>query len=263
LASEINIFDARQAFIFCTVLLTVAIATAGCRVLVVSSRRAYWFFAGIFLLWGFGNLLVLTNPPPLIYFWFYAGATSVLWILYLVSAYHLYKNVFSDYPGIASLGTWTVLTAGASILIVALLSVLSSRSLSYPGLLYTQVTLIDRSLVVGLALFLLLLVSIMSRYPIEVRRNLVVHCVAFSSVLFFQALLSIGDQWTAHHHTAEMNNACSIVSAVVFFLWARLVSRSGDITVMRFRRHLNPALETRLLGQLSSINGILLRAGRK
>jgi hypothetical protein len=42
-----------------------------------------------------------------------------------------------------------------------------------------------------------------------------------------------------------------------------LVSRSGDITVIRFRRHLNPALETRLLGQLSSINGILLRAGRK
>jgi hypothetical protein len=156
-----------------------------------------------------------------------------------------------------------VISAALCILITGSANYYLSRGLISPGWLSTTVTMIDRSLLFGLALFFVLLVTIMTRYPISIPRNLIVHCVAFSGLLLIQALISLIDQWSAHHYTAALNNFSSLISAVVLFSWSWFLDRGGEITIVRVRQRLDPELEFRLLGQLQSINGILLRAGRK
>jgi hypothetical protein len=264
LASTLSFFDVSQAFIFCTSLLILSIAAVSGRFLLLSARRTHWYFLGIFILWAAANLLPLfESSSSKSYFWFYIGTTPVLWALYLAAAFFLYRSVFADYPGIASMGKWAVLAAAVAIIAAGSASLVFSRGLFSPGQLYTLVTTIDRSLLVGLSLFLVILVSIMSCYPIAIGRNLAVHCVLFSAILLVQALQSVGDQWTSHRFTDITNAVSSLFSAVLFLLWTRILNPEGDLTIVRVRQRIDPDVEYRLLGQLNSINGILLRAGRK
>jgi hypothetical protein len=257
-------FGGHQAFIFCTLVLSAAIVYALVRISVLSSLRLYWFFLGIFAVWIVANMLYLSgDSASKIYFWSFCVITWVLWFFYLVAAQGLYSNVFRGYPGIASIGRWIVIAAGLCILVTGATNFYLSRRLSSPSWLYTTVTMIDRALLLGLAFFFVLLVSIMAHYPISIPRNLVVHSIAFSAVLLIQALVSLVDQWTAHQFTAELNNFSSLVSGVTIFSWAWFLSRRGELTHVRTRQRLDPEVEFRLLGQLDSINGILLRAGRK
>jgi hypothetical protein len=245
-------------------LLILSFALIGGRFALLSARRTYWYFLGIFVLWAAANLLPLfETSSSKSYFWFYICSTPFLWILYLTAAFFLYRSVFTDYPGIASLGKWAVSAATIAILAAGVASLLFSRRLFSPGQLYTVVTMIDRSLLAGLSLFFILLVSILSRYPISVGRNLAANCILFSAILLVQALQSVGDQLTAHRFTDVTNAIASLVTAVLCLLWARMLSPEGDRTIVRVRQRIDPALEYRLLGQLNSINGILLRAGRK
>jgi hypothetical protein len=264
LAPEIAMFGGHQAFIVCTFVSSAAIVYASVRVSVLSSLRIYWFFLGIFALWSTVNVLYLSaDPQSTIYFWSFCITTFILWFFYLVAAQGLYSNVFRGYPGIASVGKWIVIAASLCILLTGATNYYLSRRLASPSWLYTTVTMIDRSLLMGLAFFLVLLVSIMARYPISIPRNLVVHSVAFSGILLIQALVSLVDQWTAHQFTIELNNFSSLISGIAMFSWAWFLSRRGDLTHVRTRQRLDPEVEFRLLGQLDSINGILLRAGRK
>jgi hypothetical protein len=264
LAPAIATFGGPQAFIFCTVLLCFSIACAAVRVSLLTSLHIYWYFVGIFALWGIANLLFLSgDSASRTYFWIFCISTSLTWFFYLVAGQSLYRNVFSGYPGIASFGKWIVAAAALCILLTGSTNYYFFRGLISPGWLYTTITMIDRSLLFGVTLFFVLLVVIMSRYPISIPRNLLVHCIAFSGLLLIQALISLLDQWAAHQFTAALNNVSSLVSASVLLSWSRFLTRGGEITIVRVRQRLDPEVEFRLLGQLHSINGILLRASRK
>lgn len=259
-----QLLGAYQAFIFCTLAQLAASAAIFTKFLFLSSSRKYWFFLGIFVVWMATNSATFwVHPTSQTYFWLYVATTPVLWILYLSAAYKLYQEVFANFPGITSLARWTVALAAASIITALVSGLLLTQNQLSPGHLYERITLVDQSLLFGLSLFCLLLLSTILRYPISIGRNLVSHCLAFSGLLLAQALVIIGNAWTAQYYILPLNNLGALFSGLCMGLWSYALTRHGDIAVVRVRRNLDPAAEFRLLRQLEAIDGILVRVGRK
>jgi hypothetical protein len=114
-----------------------------------------------------------------------------------------------------------------------------------------------------LAFFLVLLVLVMIRYPISIPQNIAVHSFFFSSILFSQSVFQVADQWTFYHYSAYCNTLAAAFDAVLVTAWALLLTSAGDHAIIRIRQRIKPETELHLLGQLDTLNGILLRAARK
>jgi hypothetical protein len=259
-----SIFGGQQAFILFTVLLIVFCCAAILRLVFLPSHREYRPFLGVLIFWVFLNFLTLTvDISSRLYFRAYIITTPILWILYLLVARNLYQKIFSRYPGIATAGRWVLYMAGTAVAAVAVYSLFFSHGPLWQGRTLITLGFLDRCLLCGFAFFLLLLVSVISRYPITIQRNIAIHCLVFSSILFFQAVLLVADQWTAFRNTMALNTLSAALSSAFVFAWAWRLNQEGDISTVRIRHGLDPALEGRLLGQLDTLNGILLRAARK
>jgi hypothetical protein len=263
LPAGISILDGRQAFVFCTIVLIVMCAGTCVRLAKLPSFRQYGPFMGVLNVWMLLNILTLTiNTGSRSYFWIYVSATPVLWLLYLLAARNLYLKTFSGYPGISMVGKWTLYAGGIAAIVAAVVSLLFPGTPITASRTLTVVTTVDQCLLCGISLFLLLLLGVMARYPVAIQTNIGVHCVALNAILFTQSFFLIVDQFTAFRYAARVNILAGAASALCCLFWALMLSPNGD-KVKRPVRKLPATVETRLLGQLESLNGMLLRTVRK
>jgi hypothetical protein len=257
-------FNVQQAFVWCTAFSAIACAAAAVRVRLLPASREYRLFFWLLVSW-FG-ICVFTLQVPLasyLYFYIFLVIVPLSWILYFCTARHLYQRVFSKYPGIAFAGRSSMWMAVIGVTItVALNARLSPVSLGKNRLYATVITL-DRWVLFGIAFFLVLLVSVMVRYPISLPRNIAVHSFFFASILFFQTVFQVADQWTRYHYSTFCNTLAAAFDALLVTAWALMLTNAGDNAIIRIRRRIRPETEIQLLGQLDTLNGILLRAARK
>ncbi len=149
----------------------------------------------------------------------------------------------------------------SALVVVALGVYLSPRSWSLDAAMRT-VSLLDQCALFGITFFLLLLASVITRYPISIGKNVAIHCYFFGAVLFPQAAFHIVDQWSSSRYTDLCNTMAAAAGAITFTAWTLLVTDAGDEAIIRMRR-LDPKDQLQLMGQLDTFNGILLRVGRK
>jgi hypothetical protein len=264
LSSLISELSVQQAFKLCTILSALALVAAATRLLSVAAWRQYRPFLCLLLLWFAICVVALTIPvSSRVYFRFYSIAAPLSWFVYLLVARDLYQNIFQKFRGIAFAGRWCLYISASLLLAVAFASFFLSGSVSKPGPQFEAVAFVDRSVLFGLAFFLVLLVSVIVRYPISIQRNLVVHTLVFSGILFFQSIVQVADQWSAYRYTAFCNTLTAGLDAVLITAWAILLTKAGETIRIRIRHNIKPEMELQLLGQLDTLNGILLRAARK
>jgi hypothetical protein len=223
-------------------------------------RLFFWLMVAWFGISAFTLVVPLTSKW---YFLCFLILVPLSWILYFASSRHLYQEVFSKYPGIAFAGRSCLWIAATAVVVgVALSSTLSQGGLKKSAL-FKAVILLDRCALFGIAFFLILLVSVMSRYPISIPKNIAVHSFFFGAILLSQTIVQIADQWTLYSFTAYCNTLAAGLDAILVSAWAVSLSSAGDTAIIRVRQHIRPETEVHLLGQLAALNGILLRAARK
>lgn len=254
----------RQAFAWCTAFSAVACALAAIRIRLLPAAREYGLFFWLLAAWSGICVFTLRVPPAsLPYFYMFTVLVPLSWVLYFCTARHLYQKVFSNYPGIAFAGRSSMWIAAAGVPVVIALSIWFSPGGVSKSLAYATVSLLDRCVLFGIAFFLALLVSVMIRYPISIPQNIAVHSIFFSSILLLQTVFEIADQWTSYRYSAYCNTLAAGFDAILVTAWALVLTNAGDTAIIRIRQHIKPETETQLLGQLDSLNGILLRAARK
>jgi len=253
-----------QAFKLCTILSALAFLLAATRLLFLASASQYRPFLGLLAIWITFCVVSITVPvSSRLYLRIYILAAPVSWLFYLFVVRDIYQQIFVKYRGIAFAGRWALYTSGILLLAGGVASVWLSPARLKAGRLWEGITLVDRSVLFGLAFFLVLLVSVIVRYPISIQRNLVVHTLVFSGVLFCQSICQAADQWTAYHLSMFWNTLAAALDTVLVAAWAILVNPSGENRTVRIRPNIKPDIEIHLLHQLDSLNGILLRAARK
>jgi hypothetical protein len=197
------------------------------------------------------------------YFLCFLVLVPLSWVLYFATARQLYQKVFSKYPGIAFAGRSSLWIAAGAVFVGVSLSMALSPGGLRKSAPFKAVLLLDRSALFGISFFLILLVSVMIRYPISIPKNVAVHSFFFAAILFSQTILQVADQWTLYQFTAGWNTLAAGFDAILVSAWAVSLTNAGDTAIIRVRQHFRPETEVHLLGQLDALNGILLRAARK
>jgi hypothetical protein len=264
LLAEIERINVRQAFELCTALSALSCVFAAVRIRLLPAARDYGLFFWLLIAW-FG-ISTFTLGVPLASKWYFLSFVTLApltWVLYFTASKRLYQEVFTKYPGIAFAGRSCLWVAAIAVVVGVGLSVALSPGGFGTSATFRAIMLLDRCVLFGIAFVLVLLVSVMVRYPISIPKNIAIHSFFFSSILFSQTLFQIADQWTLYRFTAYCNTLVAGFDAVLVSAWAIFLTSAGDNAIIRVRQYIRPETEVQLLGQLDALNGILLRAVRK
>jgi hypothetical protein len=196
------------------------------------------------------------------YFWIYTAQTPVYCILAILAAREVFAVVFKKYPGIRSAGRmamyWCIGFASTISLAIAVGRPGRPETLTHP-LLYIE--LVRRSTVLTVALFILFILYALSRYPLELGRNIRVSSVLFSILFLGQATQLLIDSFSPWLYSAFVDLAADIFGAACTLVWAALLRpepNRGPVVVKYSSEQ-----EQHLLHQLDSLNQLLTRAARQ
>ncbi|HEY3824785.1 MAG TPA: hypothetical protein VGL82_09510 [Bryobacteraceae bacterium] len=189
-------------------------------------------------------------------------STPVLWVFAYLVVLDLYRLILEDYPGIASVGrkalSWSM---GLALLVAALYAIPDLRTSAgkFPILHFYFVA--ERSIVLGLLLFLVLIQLFLFRYRLRLSPNRMIYATGYA--LYFGVGVAQDIIYTALGIRVVYTVDLWIVVAagVILLGGAALLSQKGEVRV-----HLEEVDSSkdraRLQQQLVEINRMLSRAAR-
>lgn len=220
----------------------------------------FWYF--VFRVPNTAWSLFLNNSSNL-YEHIWLLTEPIAWIFHVLVVFELYRLVLEDHKGIYTLGRWAMYAALAIAIPVSVLSVIPHFTVHTPD--NTKLMGIEfgteRGIDFSLALFLLLILSFLSRYPINLSRNVVVHSALYTLLFFSEAFgiflrtFKIAEKPTVNVILVALPCACIIA-------WLTLLSSRGEEVQANFP-HISPQREKNALLQLASLNATLLKVAGK
>jgi hypothetical protein len=196
------------------------------------------------------------------YLWALTDLVSLLF--YVLVVMELCRLVLERHPGLYSLSRWAMGFGIVASLTLSFLSLLpkitpamtqSSRKLGY---FYAG----DRGVTFCLAVFLLLMLFLLSRYPVPLSRNVILHFAIYTIFFLSNTLSLIFSSVFGLKLYRAVDIGLMGVSTACALAWAFLLNPKGEEVRLTIP-HLGAEHEERLLYQLDSLNKTLLKASRK
>ena len=121
----------------------------------------------------------------------------------------------------------------------------------------------ERGIAFGLVIFIVILLYFISRYPIKLPRNNVVHAMLYSIWFLGDAAILLMSSFVPEAWGYSfVNSGLALFDSASYVGWAVLLSKAGEYQETRVRQHISPERERILIDELNSMNTALLRAGR-
>ena len=241
----------------------VANATAALRLYQLDLNRVYRFFFAYLVLTTARSLLLLPfNVRENTYALIYLATLPILWVFYILIVLELYSLVLQNYSGIYSLGRWTLYGALFFSVAVSVLTLIPTWGNETSKLLFWSTT-VTRGVDFSLVIFLLLILVFLSRYPVALNRNIIVHCIVYTVFFLGTSMTILVRNVVGHELMRQLNNVLQVISAGCYLVWIFCLTRAGESRVTMLRHNWSPEDEQRLIEQLNNINATLLRAARK
>jgi hypothetical protein len=208
-------------------------------------------------------VVVLPIPPRSdLYAQVYFLSTPILWILAYLVVLELYRLILEDYPGIASVGrkaiSWSM---GLAIAVSVVYAIPDLRTSSGEFPILRIYYIVERSIVLGLLLFLVLIQLFLFRYRLRLSPNRMIYATGYA--LYFGVGVAQDIIYTALGIRVVYTFDLWIVAAagVILLAGAGLLSKKGEVRVQLESVDSNDD-RTRLQQQLVDINRVLSRAAR-
>jgi hypothetical protein len=221
-------------------------------------------YATIFLV-GEAIQAIVFFPVPINsaqYTWIYVLSTPVLYILAYLVVLNLYSLVLEDYPGIASVGrkavNWCV---GLAVSLSVAYAIPDVRNTTGQFRALRIYVVIERSTVLGLLLFLVLIQLFLLRYRLRLSPNRMVYATGYA--LYFSVAVAQDVIVTALGlRVVSSYNLWTVVAGdMILLAGALLLSSKGEVRV-QLESIDSSADRVRLQQQLADINRMLSRAAR-
>jgi hypothetical protein len=204
------------------------------------------------------GLLSITSPA---YFWFYVFYGPVACIFAIGAVRELFALVFVDYPGIRSVGRWsmyvgTLVAIAASLLIAGVFRRTSNHGSVH--LLYLEIS--QRSVVFSLVIVIATILFVLSRYPLHLGKNTYISSAFFSALFLSDAIRLLIDSLQGQLYLTAIDWAESGFIVVCLISWACMLQAESPkpVTESYSTEH-----EDHLLEQLASLNQLLGRTVRR
>ncbi len=242
---------------------SVAALTAAWRLVGLNLAKRYLGLSAWLVVLAVGNLVaaVLSRFASL-YFWFYIIYVPLNLAFSIWAVREIFALVFADYPGIRSVGRWSmyagiVFATTASILVARFFRRASTEGSRH--LLYLEVS--QRSVVFSLVIVIATILFILSKYPLHLGRNNYVSCGFFGVLFLSDAARLLVDSLQSDLHSDAVDLIEGVFIVVCLLGWALLLQPYAP--PLRAAPPAGTEEEKHLLGQLASFNQLLEGALRR
>jgi hypothetical protein len=202
------------------------------------------------------------RPRSTLYGWVFLISTPLIWILAYLVVLELYRLILEDYPGIASVGrkavTWCM---GLAVVVSIGYAIPDLRTTTGQFPILRIFIVLERSTVLGLLLFLVLIQLFLVRYRLRLSPNRMVYATGYA--IYFGIVVAQDVIYTALGIQVVYSfNQWSVVAAsVILLVGAALLSSKGEVRV-QLESTDSSAERLRLQHQLADMNRMLSRAAR-
>lgn len=198
------------------------------------------------------------------YLWFFALTEPAIWIFYVLVVIELYSLVLENHRGLYTLGRW-VLYGGLSLsLLISGLALLPELSGGAPqrSRLLPYYVAIERGVDFSLLIFLVLILLWLTRYPVPLSRNVLVHSVAYTFLFLSNTAGLLVRVIFGFTLTGPVNTLFLGIGAVCILIWLIFLTPRGEEARVNVP-NLGPEHEQRILSQLEALNKTLLKVSRE
>jgi hypothetical protein len=226
-----------------------------------SRYRAFFWYMLFRVFEGVWPVFVNMRSNLYAYIWTFTEPVSL--ILYVLVVLELCRLVLEKHRGLYTLGRWAVYLGMAISVGLSILSLLPRikpnmpQSSKYLGYIFA----VDRGVTLCLAIFLVLMLFLLSRYPVSLSRNVILHAAVYTIFFLCNALDMILLKVLGFPHYPALETGRMIVSCLCLLCWLRFLSPKGEETRVQIP-HFRPEHEERLLYQLDAINTTMLKISR-
>lgn len=198
------------------------------------------------------------------YFRFFIFTEPIIWLFYVLIVIELYTLVLEKHRGLYTLGRWALYVGLSLSVLISGLTLLpkleGGESQTAPLLSYYYA--IERGVDFSLLIFLVLILLWLTRYPVPLSRNVIVHSLVYF-ILFLSSTIGLLARVI---FGLELNNALNSffmgVGAACILIWLFFLTPKGE-QVRVSVAVLGPEHEQRILDQLDALNKTLLKASRR
>jgi hypothetical protein len=227
-------------------------------------RRYRFFFIYLVSLVPYCICLLVLDVNSGLYQKFWTVTTPLFWLLYVLVVFELCGLILEKHKGLYTLGRWAMFAGLAVAVTVSLLSLLPHIAPATPqrSRIMGYILATERGVDFSLAIFILLILFFLSRYPVPLSRNVAVHSVVFSVFFLSNSLGILLRSVFGLHVNDQVNLFLMGTSSACLVGWLVLLNAKGEkvrLRTVRFGRR----DEERILLQLDSLNDTLLRVSHK
>jgi hypothetical protein len=194
------------------------------------------------------------------YFWQWLITLPINWIFEILVVRELCGLVLEPYRGLCTLGRWSMYGSVALSSAISLATVLPRIPSSLPrrSRVLFYVFGGDRGIHLALAILLLLMMVLASRYPVPLNRNVVLNAAMFTLLFFANTLASLLRTIFDMRVAALLDVGLTGLGAVSLIIWFFALTPEGEKDRIELA-HFRPENEARILQQLDHINRLVLR----
>jgi hypothetical protein len=204
------------------------------------------------------------DPASPRYMWVFVYTEPVEILFSILIVFELYRLVLADYKGLYTLGKWAMIVAvaiSAVFSIVSVLPVLSHASRRLPSWRVAMEMKVEAPLDLGLVLSIFLILLFLSRYPVRLRRNVLIYFGVYSVFFLANSIGLLLFVFQGIQIRDGVNVVLIGISAACAITWWLGLNRQGE-EVQMHAPVLQPASEERLLLQLDALNAALAKISR-
>jgi hypothetical protein len=227
-------------------------------------RRYRFFFVYLVSLVPYGICLLVLDVHSGLYQKFWAVTAPLFWLLYILVVFELCGLILEKHKGLYTLGRWAMYLGVVVAVTLSVLSLVPHITPATPqeSTIMGYILATERGVDFSLAIFILLILLFLSRYPVPLSRNVVVHSVVFSLFFLSNTLVMLLYSVFGLHVNSEINLFLMGICSACMVAWLVLLNAKGE-KVRVSTLHFGRGDEERILHQLDSLNDTLLRASHK
>jgi hypothetical protein len=225
----------------------------------------YRVFVAFLVFWALcaaGQLFLSRDPDAYQKFWVVTQAVSL--VLYVWVVIEFMGLILFRHRGFYTAGRWAMVAGILVSVLISAAALIPKITAEMPqrtrilGYSYAAERAVDFSL----AIFLLLMLSLLNFYAVPLSRNVLVHAVVYT-IFFISSSLAMF-LWTLFglKHLETVNLVTMTVNCVCMLAWLLLLSPEGEEARVKAPWY-DPEQEQRILAHLDSLNATLLKIARK
>jgi hypothetical protein len=197
-----------------------------------------------------------------LYFQFWAVTLPLSWLLGILALRELCGLVLDRYQGLKTAGRWGMYLAVVIAAGISILTLLPHMKPAQRSRILPYIYPADRGVNFGLAIFVLVMLFLLSRFPIKPNRNVMVHATLYTLFFLSSAINILVHTFWGSKTPSAVDVAWSSVTATCAWCWFSLLNNQGEQGHMNVP-HYTPEQEERILMKLEALNETLLKVAHK